>query len=658
MESSEDQGIENEHPDEGGAYMSDIMTMEQVKEEMRHFRKIFQMVRLFRMKRNTDQGLVEKEVVIEWGREELQSAWKPCEECIIEEAFTAGEEKGKFEIVEGKLYQVIARCIEIDGEPYVLELIRSLDTNWSLGKLNHERVVNLFMHYNDKLYKDAVTDAYNRRYYEDEVKDSDELAGVALIDLDDFKLYNDTYGHNAGDTVLCAVADVIKSSIRRSDRLIRFGGDEFLLVMPGIEEEVFTKKLNGIQQKVNTTVIPGYSNIQLSISVGGVISNAEKIEAAVERADHLMYQAKDSKNMVVTEQDQKLPDTTGGQKILVVDDSEMNRAILIEMLKEEFEIIEAENGKQGLQLLRQYGKKISVVLLDIVMPVMDGFEVLTVMNRDHMIDDIPVIMISSEESETYIRRAFNFGVSDYISRPFDCDVVYQRVFNTIKLYAKQRHLVAMVSDQMKEKEKNNQMMVEILSQIVEFRNGESGLHVLHIKTLTEMLIEQLVQKTDKYKLSPNDCHMIATASAFHDIGKIGIDEKILNKPGKLTTDEFEQMKQHTLIGASMLEKMERYKDEPLITIAYQICRWHHERYDGRGYPDKLTGEEIPISAQVVSLADVYDALISERAYKKAFSHEKAMEMILGGECGTFNPMLLEIFVEMQDRIKEKMEKIR
>ena len=550
------------------------------------------------------------------------------------------------------------RCIEIDGEPYVLELIRSLDTNWSLGKLNHERVVNLFMHYNDKLYKDAVTDAYNRRYYEDEVKDSDELAGVALIDLDDFKLYNDTYGHNAGDTVLCAVADVIKSSIRRSDRLIRFGGDEFLLVMPGIEEEVFTKKLNGIQQKVNTTVIPGYSNIQLSISVGGVISNAEKIEAAVERADHLMYQAKDSKNMVVTEQDQKLPDTTGRQKILVVDDSEMNRAILIEMLKEEFEIIEAENGKQGLQLLRQYGKKISVVLLDIVMPVMDGFEVLTVMNRDHMIDDIPVIMISSEESETYIRRAFNFGVSDYISRPFDCDVVYQRVFNTIKLYAKQRHLVAMVSDQMKEKEKNNQMMVEVLSQIVEFRNGESGLHVLHIKTLTEMLIEQLVQKTDKYKLSPNDCHMIATASAFHDIGKIGIDEKILNKPGKLTTDEFEQMKQHTLIGASMLEKMERYKDEPLITIAYQICRWHHERYDGRGYPDKLTGEEIPISAQVVSLADVYDALISERAYKKAFSHEKAMEMILGGECGTFNPMLLEIFVEMQDRIKEKMEKIR
>ncbi len=637
--------------------MGDIMTMEQVKEEMRHFRKVFQMVRLFRMTRNADSGEIEKKVIIEWGREELQSTRKPCEECVIDEAFEAEEERGKFEIFDGKLYQVIARCVEIDGEPHVMELIRSLDTNWSLGKLNHERVVNLFMHYNDKLYKDAVTDTYNRRYYEDEIKDSEESAGVALIDLDDFKLYNDTCGHNAGDTALCTVADVIKNSIRRSDRLIRFGGDEFLLVMPGIDEEAFVKKLNGMQQKVNTTVIPGYSNIQLSISVGGVISNAEKIEAAVERADHLMYQAKESKNMVVTEQDQNIPDIPNRQKILVVDDSEMNREILIEMLKEEFEVIEAEDGRQGLKLLRKYGKKISVVLLDIVMPVMDGFEVLTVMNRNHMIDDIPVIMISSEESETYIRRAFNFGVSDYISRPFDCNVVYQRVFNTIKLYAKQRRLVAMVSDQMKEKEKNNQMMVEVLSQIVEFRNGESGLHVLHIKTLTEMLIEQLVQKNDQYKLSPNDCHMIATASAFHDIGKIGIDEKILNKPGKLTSDEFEQMKQHTLIGASMLEKMDRYKDEPLITIAYQICRWHHERYDGRGYPDKLAGEEIPISAQVVSLADVYDALISERAYKKAFSHEKAMEMILGGECGTFNPMLLEILLEMQDKIKEKMKKI-
>ena len=537
-----------------------------------------------------------------------------------------------------------------------MELVRGLDSDWKIGQIDHEKVVNLFMNYNDKLYKDAITDTYNRRYYEDEIKEKKDNAGVALIDLDDFKLYNDTYGHNAGDVALCTVADVIEGSIRRSDRLIRFGGDEFLLVMPGIEEDAFIKKLQMIQQKVNKTIIPGYSKIQLTISVGGVLNNGGTIETAVKHADHLMYQAKEKKNMVVTEYDDTASEVQK-QQILVVDDSELNRGILIEMLKEEFDIIEAENGKEAVDKIRKYGKKLSVVLLDIVMPVMDGFEVLSVMNRNHWIEDIPVIMISSEESEGFIRKAFNFGVSDYISRPFDCDIVYQRVFNTIKLYAKQRRLMTLVSDQILEKEKNNQMMVEVLSQIVEFRNEESGLHVLHIKILTEMLLEYLVQKTDKYELSPDECHMIATASAFHDIGKIGIDEKILNKPGKLTPEEFEQIKQHTLIGASMLDKMDRYKDEPLIKIAYQICRWHHERYDGRGYPDGLFGEEIPISAQIVSIADVYDALISERAYKKAFSHEKALEMIVNGECGTFNPLLLETLVEIQPKLKEKMEEI-
>lgn len=634
--------------------MIDIMTMEQAEEEIYHFKKIFEMVRLFRLNTETKKKEVCKVEIS--GPEKLRNISKNCDDCIVQETFDTKEEKGKIEIFEGKLYQLITRYMEIEGEPYVMELVRGLDSDWKIGQIDHEKVVNLFMNYNDKLYKDAITDTYNRRYYEDEIKEKKDNAGVALIDLDDFKLYNDTYGHNAGDVALCTVADVIEGSIRRSDRLIRFGGDEFLLVMPGIEEDAFIKKLQMIQQKVNKTIIPGYSKIQLTISVGGVLNNGGTIETAVKHADHLMYQAKEKKNMVVTEYDDTASEVQK-QQILVVDDSELNRGILIEMLKEEFDIIEAENGKEAVDKIRKYGKKLSVVLLDIVMPVMDGFEVLSVMNRNHWIEDIPVIMISSEESEGFIRKAFNFGVSDYISRPFDCDIVYQRVFNTIKLYAKQRRLMTLVSDQILEKEKNNQMMVEVLSQIVEFRNEESGLHVLHIKILTEMLLEYLVQKTDKYELSPDECHMIATASAFHDIGKIGIDEKILNKPGKLTPEEFEQIKQHTLIGASMLDKMDRYKDEPLIKIAYQICRWHHERYDGRGYPDGLFGEEIPISAQIVSIADVYDALISERAYKKAFSHEKALEMIVNGECGTFNPLLLETLVEIQPKLKEKMEEI-
>ena len=634
--------------------MIDIMTMEQAEEEIYHFKKIFEMVRLFRLNTETKKKEVCKVEIS--GPEKLRNISKNCDDCIVQETFDTKEEKGKIEIFEGKLYQLITRYMEIEGEPYVMELVRGLDSDWKIGQIDHEKVVNLFMNYNDKLYKDAITDTYNRRYYEDEIKEKKDNAGVALIDLDDFKLYNDTYGHNAGDVALCTVADVIEGSIRRSDRLIRFGGDEFLLVMPGIEEDAFIKKLQMIQQKVNKTIIPGYSKIQLTISVGGVLNNGGTIETAVKHADHLMYQAKEKKNMVVTEYDDTASEVQK-QQILVVDDSELNRGILIEMLKEEFDIIEAENGKEAVDKIRKYGKKLSVVLLDIVMPVMDGFEVLSVMNRNHWIEDIPVIMISSEESEGFIRKAFNFGVSDYISRPFDCDIVYQRVFNTIKLYAKQRRLMTLVSDQILEKEKNNQMMVEVLSQIVEFRNEESGLHVLHIKILTEMLLEYLVQKTDKYELLPDECHMIATASAFHDIGKIGIDEKILNKPGKLTPEEFEQIKQHTLIGASMLDKMDRYKDEPLIKIAYQICRWHHERYDGRGYPDGLFGEEIPISAQIVSIADVYDALISERAYKKAFSHEKALEMIVNGECGTFNPLLLETLVEIQPKLKEKMEEI-
>lgn len=482
-----------------------------------------------------------------------------------------------------------------------------------------------------------------------------------MIDLDDFKLHNDTYGHNAGDLVLETVVNVIRNSIRKTDVLVRFGGDEFLLVMPDILEASFQKKLKQIQNEIHEAEVPGYSQLQVSVSIGGVLSTHGTIEDAIHKADQCMYQAKTSKNMVVTESDlqhetQNIanPSATHKYKILIVDDSEMNREILSDMLGNDFRILEAENGEECLQLLDQYGTGISAILLDIVMPKMDGFEVLNVMERKHLIEDIPVIMISSEDSDVYVRRAYELGVSDYISRPFDAKVVYQRVFNTIKLYAKQRRLSTLIGDQIYEKEKNNRMMITILSHIVEFRNGESGMHVLHINRLTEKILECLVQKTDRYHLSYSDRYLITTASALHDIGKIGIDDKILNKPGKLTKDEFEIIKTHTLIGARMLEDMEVYKNEPLVKMAYQICRWHHERYDGKGYPDGLKGDDIPISAQVVALADVYDALVSDRVYKKAYSHEKAMEMILAGECGTFNPLLLECLVDIQDTLQEDL----
>ena len=325
------------------------------------------------------------------------------------------------------------------------------------------------------------------------------------------------------------------------------------------------------------------------------------------------------------------------------------------MLEDDYEILEAANGQECMDILNAGSDKISLMLLDLLMPVMDGFEVLASMNRSHMLENLPVIMISSEDSDAFIRRAYEQGVSDYISRPFDAKVVYRRVYNTIKLYAKQRRLVSMVTSQILEKEKNNMLLINILSHVVEFRNGQNGSHVQHMRQLSERLLETLCAKTDRYRLTPQDCNLIALASSMHDIGKIAIDAKILNKPGKLTPEEFEQMKQHTILGAKMLDDLAAHHNEKLVRTACDICRWHHERYDGRGYPDGLVGDEIPISAQVVSLADVYDALISERVYKPAYSHEQAMSMILNGECGVFNPLLIECLKELRETLRRELE---
>ena len=337
---------------------------------------------------------------------------------------------------------------------------------------------------------------------------------------------------------------------------------------------------------------------------------------------------------------------------MIVDDSEINRSLLSDMLSDEYEILEAENGMEAAAIMHTQEQEIALMLLDIVMPVMDGFETLVMMNENDWIKSIPVIMISAETVPSYIDRAYDLGVLDYISRPFDERTVRRRVISTIMLSAKQKELEHMVADQILKKEKDNKLMVEILSNIVEFRNGESGLHVVHIRALTELLLRSLMGKTDQYKITPRDIPLICNAASLHDIGKITIPSKILNKPGRLTDEEFAVMKTHAAEGARMLQDIAMREDEPLVKVAYQICRWHHERYDGRGYPDGLKGEEIPIAAQVVAMADVYDALTSDRVYKKAFSHKKTMEMILNGECGTFNPLLLECLADISDTLEK------
>lgn len=584
-----------------------------------------------------------------------------CDNCISRAAFAEKDKKTKLEFIDGDIFQVVSRYIEIEGIPYVVELVNKLDGDILINEDGRDEMLKKLIRYDRELYMDALTGAYNRRYYEDQLKQTEMVAGVAMIDLDDFKLHNDTYGHNAGDLVLETVVNVIRNSIRKTDMLVRFGGDEFLLVMPDILEVSFQKKLKQIQNEIHAAEVPGYSQLQVSVSIGGVLSTHGTIEDAIHKADQCMYQAKTSKNMVVTESDlqhesQNIanPSAAHKYKILIVDDSEMNREILSSILGDEFDILEAADGKECISVIRKYGRDIALVLLDIVMPEMDGFEVLEFMNKHEWIDDVPVIMISSEDSAASVKKAYEMGVSDYINRPFDVEVVHRRVFNTIKLYAKQRRLIALITNQVYEKEKNNRILIEILSQILEFRNGESGRHVLNVNIITGILLEQLAQITDKYNISWSDRLIITTAASLHDIGKIGIDEKILNKAGRLTPQEIEKMKEHTVIGASILENMELFKDEELVKTAYQICRWHHERYDGRGYPDGLKGEEIPVSAQVVALADVYDALVSRRVYKKSYSHEEAMKMILGGECGAFNPILLQCLTEAQDKIKESI----
>ena len=637
------------------------MTMQEAENKMEVLREIFDVVRLLKGSDLQAAGMESKLA----GRENLCQCYafwnkdKRCENCISLKALEEKKQTSKIEFLDSDMYQVFARYLEIDDEPYVMEMLKKLDENTLTDEEGYEKLTEKLTVYSEKLYRDVLTGAYNRRYFEEKVKNMSLNAGVAVIDLDDFKLFNDTYGHDGGDLVLTTVVNVIRHYIRRTDILVRYGGDEFLLILPGIEKEVFSQKLRMIQEKIHATHIPGFNRRKLSVSIGGVMFTHGRLEEAITKADRLMYMAKGHKNIVVTRWEQK-QNTDKMEKrnlpqLLVVDDSEMNREILKEILGKEYRILEACDGEEALKMLEQYGTEISLVLLDIIMPKMDGFEVLAYMNRDKWIEDIPVIMISSEGSESYIRRAYELGASDYISRPFDAKVVYQRVINMIKLYAKQRRLIHLVTDQIYEKEKNNRMMTGILSQIVEFRNGESGLHVLHINILTQLLLEKLMRKSENYDLSWSQQHMIATASALHDIGKIGIDEKILNKPGKLTKEEFEAMKQHTIIGARMLDRLEMYHDEEMMKYAYEICRWHHERYDGKGYPDGLVGEEIPISAQVVSLADAYDALISDRVYKKAYSHEQAVKMILNGECGAFNPALLECLTDIQDHLKEVVD---
>ena len=629
-----------------------ILTAAQVEEEMKHFRKVFSVVRV--LKENQIAGICTKEDILKqscpcysfWGRTE------PCENCVSAKAFLTQKDAVKLEFSKDGVYKVIARYVEVDGKSCVMELLREFDEENFIDLSGEEKLLSHINNYYEKTYTDIMTGIYNRRFYEEKLKNSTLTAGVAMIDLDDFKVYNDVYGHAAGDTVLTAFAAEIRKDIRASDKVIRYGGDEFLLVMPGVREGRFETMLKRILQNISTIVLPEYEGIRLTTSIGATLCANEPIHIAVSRADRLLYKAKIHKNVIVTDKDGEISEEKDNATILIVDDSEINRDILSSILSNEFNIIEASGGKECIEALEKYGTEISLVLLDIMMPEVDGFDVLRYMSNHHLTEDIPIITITGDESGETIRKAYEMGVSDFIGRPFDTKVVYRRVLNTINLYEKQRRLISTVSDEILEKEKNSRILVDILSQVAEFRSGMGSEHVTNINKITELLLIRLREKTAKYDLSEKDVYLITTASSLHDIGKVGVDSAILNKPGKLTPEEFEQVKKHTLIGAEMVMNIGEFRNEPLVRYAHDICLYHHEKYDGKGYPKGLIGDEIPIAAQVVALADVYDALTAKRVYKDAYSAEEAVQMIVDGECGKFNPLLMECLLDIR-RFLEK-----
>lgn len=567
----------------------------------------------------------------------------PCLRQSSLEALEDSDEVSEQLLNDGVEYRARLRPLKVEGEPHVLLMVRPIDEQEATEE--------------DLVYTDVLTGVRNRRYYEEKLRSARMNAGVAIIDLDDFRVFNDTCGRHAGDLALGVVATAMRSGIRSTDELVHYGCDKFVVVMPNIPSDDFTRRLHQVSDAVHATIIPGHEHASLTACVGGVLIHGETVDEGVGRAVQLLSRAKAKAGTVVTDADSIEAFQSEKPLVLIVDDSEMNRAILNEMLKDEYCILEADNGCAALDMVDRYGDELSLVLLDIVMPGVSGFEVLADLSRRSVSDNLPVIMISSEDSDDMVLRAYELGASDYISRPFDDRIVRRRVNNIIRLYTKQRRLTSLLSQQYNARVNNSRILVDIMASVMEVRNGESGRHVTHIEKLTELLLGDLARRSDKYSLGNEERSSIALASALHDIGKMSIDDAILNKPGRLTPEEFEIMKTHTTIGADMLRNLGRnHEGSALLDYAYQIARWHHERWDGTGYPDGLKGDDIPIAAQVVSVADVYDALTSVRVYKDAISQEEAIRMILDGECGAFNPLLIECLLEVRDRIAETLER--
>lgn len=515
--------------------------------------------------------------------------------------------------------------------------------------------------------EDSLTGLMNQRAFlhlQEELADNKEPMALIVMDVDRFKQINDDYGHDVGDKILKQVAQQILRTLRPEDRVMRLGGDEFVVVLlnfSAANADVLRRKIEAINENL-ANAEEGMPLI--SVSAGVAFSESGYNEKLFKHADQAMYSVKRSGGCgfhaydgteslrVITEN--KTSDTVR-QKILVVDDSAINRELLADMLEDTYDVVQAEDGLQAIELIEKKGNSYCLMLLDFYMPKLNGIGVLEYMKKYRWNEILPVMVISSENRPELIAKAYDLGIMDYISRPFSETIIKQRIKNVVRLYLRHKRLAGIVFRQIQEQVDTFDRMLSILSQVVEFRNEESGEHVRGVELVTEILLERLTQISSPYAISVTQARCIRRASVLHDIGKIAIPDGILNKPGKLTPEEFEIVKTHATEGAKILQKLDNVDSDPLIHTAYEICRWHHERFDGKGYPDGLVGDEIPISAQLVSLADVYDALTNDRCYKKAYSHEKAIQMILNGECGAFNPLLLQCLADVSDVLPERLK---
>lgn len=551
------------------------------------------------------------------------------------------------------------------GEPFRVEGVRELRDMARSYNEAYSRNIENQEKLRHRAERDPMTGLLNQGNFgvlRQRLQHCREKLCLLVIDVDYFKHINDVFGHEIGNHALTKIASTLVSHVRPGDYVIRYGGDEFVVVMLNMAREQAPQLAETIAQINSFLQQPDDGLPPVSLSVGASFSETGFHDLLFQQADQAMYDVKRKGRCGFAVYQE--PDPEAGEsalsleqtkpRILLVDDSEMNRDILCCMLEDQYDVFQVSNGMQAIEEIGKKGYTLSAILLDLVMPVCDGYEVLSYMQKHRWHEILPVIIISSETDPRCINRAYDLGAADFISRPFDGQIVRRRVSNTVGLNIRHKRLTDLVTRKIQEKIEGYDMMLSVLSQVVEFRNQESGDHVQHIGLITEMLLDCLMKKPNPYALSHEDAQQIRFASALHDIGKITIPDEIINKPGQLSAQERAIMETHPAAGADMLSQVAGFTGTPMIRRAWEICRWHHERYDGRGYPDGLVGDAIPISAQVVSMADVYDALTSERCYKKSFSHQQAIRMILDGQCGAFNPLLIECLTEIADLLPEKL----